>query len=178
VIRHARIWIAGWALVATGCATMASSENDAKLPTAPVSLRIDRIDGGVLTLGSLRGRVVVVNVFTTWADLALFEVPKLKKIATTHDTKDIVVVGIALDQDKKMVSIFARTFEIPYYLGVVDDPAAFTSDNGPFGKITLIPTSILLDRDGHVVARMDGVWADGVLEAAVDRLVARGAGSH
>jgi thiol-disulfide isomerase/thioredoxin len=171
-----RIPIALLALAA--CASSTPGLEGTVIPSAPVSLRIDRIDGPVLTLGSLRGRVVLVTVFTTWADYALLEVPKMKKLATTYDSKDFVVVAIALDTNPKMVRIFARTFDIPYYVGTIDDPAAFTSESGPFGKITLIPTSLLLDREGRIAARMDGLWPDGILEEAVGRLVAASMGSH
>src|SRR5215472_2378545 len=138
--------------------------NETKLPTLPISLRIDRIDGGVLTIGSLRGRVVLVNVFTTWADLALLEVPRLKSLAKRYDPKELVIVGIALDQDLKMVKIFARTFEIPYYVGLVADPAVFTSADGPFGKIALLHASFPDERDGSNAERMDGMWNDGIVE--------------
>jgi thiol-disulfide isomerase/thioredoxin len=161
-----------------GCASSATFARQDKLPTTPVSLRLDRIDGGVLTIGSLRGRVVLINLFTTWADYALFEVPRLKKLATAYDPKDLVIVGIALDPNKKMVSIFASTFEIPYYIAMVDDPAHLTSEDGPFGEITIIPTSILLDREGRIAARMDGAWPEGILEKAVGRLVAGSIGSR
>jgi thiol-disulfide isomerase/thioredoxin len=165
-------------LLAASCASSTPAVEEGKLSSVPVSLRVDRIDGGVLTLGSLRGKNVLITIFTTWADYALLEVPRMKYVASRYDPKDFVVVGIALDDDKRMVTIFASTFEIPYYVGMVADRAAFTSANGPFGEIALIPTSILLDREGRIVARMDGVWPEGVLEAAVDRLVAGATGSH
>jgi hypothetical protein len=161
-----------------GCASSRTASPEPALPAAPLALRIQRIDGPELTLGSLRGRVVLVTVMTTWADLALLEVPRLKKIATSYHPKDLVVVAIALDEHINMVRIFAKTFEIPYYVGTVSDPAQFTGSEGPFGAITIIPTSILVDRDGRMVARMEGLWPNGVLEEGVRRLVAGGSGKH
>jgi hypothetical protein len=165
-------------IIAAACASTPKPPPDL-VPHTPVSLRVERIDGGgVLTLGSLRGKVVAVTVITTWASLALLEVPRYKQLVATHDPKDLVVIAIALDDKKEMVRIFAGTFEIPYYVGTIEDPADFTSEHGPFGPITIIPTSILLTREGQIAARMDGVWPEGVLEAAVDRLVAGSIGSH
>jgi hypothetical protein len=149
-----------------------------RISTAPIALKIHRVDGQEITLGSLRGRVVLVTVMTTWADLALLEVPRLKKLATSVSPKDLVVAAIALDDNVKMVRMFAQTFQIPYYIGTIDDPATFTGEDGPFGKITLLPTSVLLDRDGRIAARMEGLWPPGVLEEAVRRLVATAPGSH
>src|SRR5689334_17416112 len=130
----------GALLAACASSTQGSS---AAIPTAPISLAIKKLDGNTLTIGSLRGRVVLLTVMTTWADYALLEVPRLKKITTTHSSKDLVVIAIALDDKPDMVRMFARTFEIPYYVGTVDDRAELTSAAGPFGAIDLIPTSFL-----------------------------------
>jgi len=92
-------------------------------------------------------------------------------------SKDFVIVAIALDDNKKMVKIFGATFEIPYYLGTVEDRAE-SRPRRAVRRDRTHTTSILLDRDGTIAARMDGVWPDGILERAVDRLVAGAHASH
>lgn len=139
-----------------------------RVPQGPVALRLTDLDGEIFTLGGLRGRPVLVTVITTWSDPALMEVPRIKAVVDRQP--DLAVVAIALDDDPRMVSIFEETFEIPYRLAFVDDRAAFTSADGPFGEITVIPTSILLDETGEIVARMDGMWPPEVLERAVQKV--------
>lgn len=155
--------------LALGCAT--SQTSSAELPHLPVALRVDLVNGNVLTLGSLRGRVVLVTVMTTWADPALSEVPRFKELLAKTDPKQFAIVAIVLEKPE-LARIFARAFRVPYYVGTVDDPAELTGPSGPLGPVTIIPTSALLDRDGRIAARMDGIWPKGLLEEAVGRLVA------
>ncbi len=140
------------------------------LPEGHVALRLVSPDGGdPITLGALRGKVVLVTVVTTWSDYALLEVPRFKALAEKH-AGELAIVCIVLDEDPRMAQIFRDTFEIPYPVTMVGDPKTFMSERGPFGAITLIPTSILLDREGNVAARMDGMWPAKVLEEVVQKV--------
>lgn len=162
-------------ILAMGCACLAC----ATLPPAPearLSARFTRLDGTVLTLGGLRGRVVLVTAMSTWAEPAILEVPRLKALAEAE--RALSIVCVVLEPKAEMARIFKQTFEIPYEVVTVEDPARFTGADGPLGKIALIPTSWLLDRQGRLAARMDGMWAPQVLEDAVRRLVAEDPGAR
>jgi hypothetical protein len=147
----------------------ASSSQQVKLPEGHVALHLETLDGETINIGSLRGRAVLVTIMTTWSDFALIEVPRFKALAAKH-AGELAIVCIALDPDPKMIRIFRDTFEIPYPVTTVSDPRTFTSELGPFGKITIMPTSVLLDRDGDIVTRMDGTWPANVLEEAVQKV--------
>ena len=157
--------VAGLALTLCACA----SQDVRALPEGSIALRLDGIEGDPITLGSLRGKVVLVTVVTTWSDFALLEVPRFKALADKY-AADLAVVCIALDEDLRMIRIFRDTFQIQYPVATVRDPKQFTSEEGPFGPITMIPTSFLLDREGNVAARMDGMWPREVLENAVQKV--------
>lgn len=72
-----------------------------------------------------------------------------------------------------MARIFARTFEVPYIVAIVEDRGTFTSEQGPLGPIRIIPTSFLIDREGRIAARMEGTWPDGALDEAIRELTRR-----
>lgn len=140
-----------------------------KLPQGPVGLRYRTLDGEVRTLGALRGQVVILHILTTWSDPALFEVPRLAELARSRPD-DVEVIALVLDPEPLTAAIFADTFDIPYSVGRVPRMEWFTSESGPFGPITVIPTSIVIDPTGRVAARSDGTWPPGVLERIVGRL--------
>lgn len=152
-----------------GCAGSAPDGKPA-LPKGPVGLRFRDLDGELRTLGSLRGHVVIVHVFTTWSGPALLDVPRLVQLAESEPER-VRIVGLVMDREPETASIFAETFDVPYIVGHVLRPEWFLSPDGPFGPITIMPTSIVLDRAGRVVARSDGTWAPGVLESLVGRLL-------
>lgn len=157
------------AACALGCATAPSGST---LPETAVSLRYRTLDGGLATLGRLRGRVVLVTVMATWADTALLEVPLLKTMHARHAAAGLEVVALAVDEAPLAVQVFAEQFEVPYTIGLSEDDRTLMGPRGPFGEITRLPTSVLLDRNGVIAVRSDGMWDPAFLEAAIQRLLA------
>jgi thiol-disulfide isomerase/thioredoxin len=153
-------------------AACATSQTPA-FPTTRVSLRLDRPDVAPLTLGELRGRVVLLTVINTWADPALLEIPRLKALYAKHGDSDLTIICVVLGEVPQMIRIFRETFEIPYAVAFVSDPALLVGENGPLGKITTVPTTFLIDREGYIAARMEGMWAPELLEEAVEELIAK-----
>lgn len=150
------------------CATTSAAD----LPATRVSLVLQTTQHKTLSVAELRGRVVLLNIISTWADPALVEVPRFKAMRAKYAKEDLEIVTITLDT-LEMAKIFKQTFEIPYLVAICENPADMTATEGPLGGVTYLPTSFLLDREGHIAARMEGMWPEEVLEEALDRLVAR-----
>ena len=160
------------AIAAHGALGCASSRPGPVLPDRPVALRYRTLDGGLDSIGRLRGRVVLVTVVATWAATALLEVPLLKQTHNRYAKDGLEIVALAIDETPLAVQVFADKFEIPYAVGLSEDDRALMGPHGPFGEITRLPTSVLLDRDGLIVVRSDGMWDPAALDAAVQRLLA------
>ncbi len=154
-------------LLTGGCA---HSPADEALPQGRVAARLLTLDGKGRTLAASRGKVVLVTVITTWSGPALVEVPLLNELQRDYGP-DLEVLCVALDEDPAMIKIFGQSFNIEYTLLQAHDPALFTGPDGPLGPINIVPTSVLLDRQGRIAARMDGLWAPNVLREAVRSLV-------
>ncbi len=135
-----------------------------------MALRLVGADGAPLNVAALRGKVVIVSIFGTWSDPALVEL-RLFETMRERWAEDVEVVCAIVEEDQQMVRIFTQTFAFPFHAGRVEDPRWFTSEQGPFGPITVSPTSVLLDRDGRIAARMDGMWPPEVLTEALEELV-------
>ena len=159
------------ALVACVLSSLACASLPAPGTTDPVALRYRQLDGTSATLTALHGKVVIVTVFNTWAAPALLEVPRFKALALEHPT-ELVIVALALDPHIEAVRIFAETFEVPYVVGQPFDAAELVGSRGPFGQISIIPTSVVLDRSGQIVMRSDGTFSPDVLKGAIKRLLA------
>lgn len=155
-------------LLSAACATTSAAD----LPATRVSLVLQTTQRKTLSIAELRGRVVLLNIISTWADPALVEVPRFKAMRAKYAKEDLEIVTVTLDTIE-MAQIFKKTFEIPYQVAISENPADMTSIDGPLGGVALLPTSFLLDREGHIAARMEGMWPEEVLEEALDRLVAR-----
>ncbi len=157
--------------VGVGCAsTGRGSGAAAALPEGSLAFRLLRTDGRPFGLGALRGRVVLLTVLATWSDPALVELRHFEELQQAHG-EALAVVVVALDESVDMVRIFESTFSPALTVTTAEDPARFTGPDGPLGPITVMPTSVLLDREGRIVARMDGMWPPGLLAKSVSALV-------
>ena len=125
-----------------------------------------------MTLGSLRGRVVLLTIMSTSAEIAMLEVPRLKQIAAKYPEKELTIICVMLDDQLAAIQVFIESFEIPYKVVVPEDPARLLGAGGPFGEIQVLPTSVLVSRSGELAIRSAGLWPKGVLEEAIDRLLA------
>ena len=157
-------------LLGFGCAGSSSSSESVELPAFPTAARFRKLDGKYVNLSAFRGDAALVTVIQTWSDYALREVPMFNQLAERYGDR-LTILCVALDERPDMVQIFIDTFKPAYEVLLVDNLQRFTGPGGPFGPITRIPTSVLLDQEGRVVARMDGTWRPEVLRRAIEQLV-------
>ncbi len=140
------------------------SERAARQPTYAVQTR----DGRVLTADSLRGRVVLVNVWATWCAPCRVEMPALQQLADAYAADSVVVLGLSVDRGPAAdVDAFLAEREITYPVAIVDDRTV-----AAFGGVRGYPTSLLLDRDGIVRHSVVGPIGPLTLRPALRRLLA------
>jgi hypothetical protein len=125
----------------------------------PLTLALPALDGGELQLADLRGQVVVLHAFTTWSVAAQLDVEQL---AAADDLADVTVVGVALDPDGRVLVAPWRTAgDVRYLLVLADDRVR--AGHSPLGKLPEVPTTLVLDREGRLVARVERQLAPGEL---------------
>jgi peroxiredoxin len=133
----------------------------------PVKLELEALDGGEVDLASYRGRIVVVHVFATWAPAAHGDVDQLTA-AMRDRAPDLVVVGIALDPEgHRFVSPWRRAAGVTYLILLADDRVR--AGQSGIGRVREVPTTLVLDRKGRVVARIERALAPGELEELLGR---------
>jgi hypothetical protein len=162
----------GALLAAAGCVTSEVRAPLPPLPSGPVALRASDLGGRPITLGALRGKVVLVTVMATWADTALLEVDRFRALYQQYPRERLEIVYLALDELPLAVEVYAQSLELPFVVGLPDDPRALIGPDGPFGPITILPTSVLLAPSGEIAVRSDGLWPPEALEEAIRRLLA------
>jgi hypothetical protein len=137
---------------------------------APLGLVLPAADGGEIELAAYRGQVVVLHVFTTWSLAATADVPQ---IAEADAQAGVRAVGIALDPEGyAVVAPWRRALGVGYLVALADDE--LRAGRTALGRVAEVPVTIVLDRWGQLVRRIDRQLADGELaavlaEAARDR---------
>lgn len=150
-------------------AALAACGGRAPAPAAPVGPPIDAtwaaLDGGEVRLAELRGQRVVLHLFTTWAAAADLDNDQL---AAADAADDVVVVAVALDAEGyTMVTPWRRATGVGFLVALADD--ATRAGAGPLGPVREVPTTLVLDRSGRIVARLEHQLAPGELARTIAR---------
>ena len=110
------------------------------------------LDGTAFDVASQKGNVVFLNVWATWCGPCRFETPELETLHQKFGPRGLKVVGVSVDDTGVPgVKQFVTENKITY-------PIAVDAD----GKIanvlrtTVLPTSILIGRDGKILWRKVG----------------------
>jgi thiol-disulfide isomerase/thioredoxin len=130
--------------------------------------------GQPVTLESFHGKVVLLNIWATWCPPCVAEMPALDKLQADLGAEGLAVVAVSTDpQGIKKSAPFFRRAGITH-LDLYND----TRDALPQAlKVIGLPISVLIDRDGHVVGRMDGPaqWDSPEAKALIEHYLKGGA---
>ena len=108
------------------------------------------IDGKMVALEDLRGKYVYIDVWATWCGPCKGEIPFLKKLEEEMRGKDVVFIGVALDEAKdkqKWIDFVMREA-----LKGVQLHASGWSQIAKDYEIKGIPRFMLIDRKGNIVS--------------------------
>jgi thiol-disulfide isomerase/thioredoxin len=145
-------------------------ETERKLPgnvSAP-----DLADAKTWTLASLKGQVVVLNMWAVWCTVCQVEAPNFDKIYRAYKPKGVTFVGIDTKDTNTRSDIldWLKLNKVSY--PNVYDPLAKTSIE--LGRVPVLglPATIVIDKEGRVAAVYDGNVAAGDLDPALNSLLA------
>jgi thiol-disulfide isomerase/thioredoxin len=122
-------------------------------PKEPPPARFVDLKGEVLDLGRYSGKVVLVNFWATWCAPCVREMPSLDRLQAALGGEGLVVLPLSLDgPTKPRVEPFYQTQKL------ANLPILFDEKNVTFGRfgVSVLPTSILFDRSGKEVGRLEG----------------------
>ena len=103
------------------------------------------LDGREVTLESLRGEVVLLNLWATWCTPCRMETPYLQEIYEEHRDQGFEIVGISMDTGDAAddVAMFVEEYEVTYT--ILHDGTMQPMDSY---HVLGLPATFLLDREG------------------------------
>ena len=122
--------------------------------------------GERISLKQYKGKVVVLDFFSTNCGPCIKAIPGLNSISEKMKEEDVVVIGIATPGESEAeIRMFARSYNTQYPL-VIDKTGSVSSAY----IVRALPTIYIVDRDGKVAEARGGFWQKTALEAAVSRV--------
>ncbi|MFH8368733.1 TlpA family protein disulfide reductase [Streptomyces sp. NPDC018031] len=131
------------------------------------------IHGKPLSVGDYRGKIIVLNVWGSWCAPCIAEAPHFAKVAKATEADGVQFVGInTRDPDPANARKFERDNEVSY--PSFYDPIGKLMLRFPKGSLNpqLIPTTIILDRDGKIAARAIRPLNEEKLREMIDPILA------
>ena len=145
-------------------------------PAPPIELW--SLTGQRISLAQYRGRVVLVNLWATWCPPCRAEMPILMRLQQTFASSGFEVLGVSVDDEgEDVVGPWVRQTRFP--LNGSQQPINFPILIGSpavadrFGDIESFPTSFLIDSEGNVVKRIDGIVNEDEITPLIKSMVTR-----
>ncbi|MFV0459783.1 MAG: TlpA family protein disulfide reductase [Actinomycetales bacterium] len=181
----------GWAvaavLAASGCTAMTSASEQAQAGDDkgyvagdgsvmevsaadrgdPVVVAGVDTEGEPLSTQDHRGEVVVLNLWYAACGPCRDEAPDLADIAREKAAQGVQFIGIDTRDDPATAASFERTFDLPYP-SIIDQQGDAVLALRGVATPNAVPTTIVLDRDGRVSARISGRVDPSTLTTLID----------
>jgi thiol-disulfide isomerase/thioredoxin len=150
------------ALVRARAVRLRANDPNAQL-TDPMQFTLSGLDGQRLSLATLKGKVVVFDFWATWCVPCRAQHPLYDQVKKRFaGNEEVVFLSIDTDEDRALVRPFVDEAKWT-------DRVYFEDGLSRALRITSIPTTIVIGRDGKVFTRMNGY----VPERFVEQLTAK-----
>lgn len=166
-----RPWIAllvGAALVSVGVWVALRAPRGPVLAPAFV---LPDLTGKVVRLDDLRGKVVLLNVWATWCQPCVEEMPTLESLSRRMAGRDFVLLAVSQDELPEKVKPWTESHGLTFT--VLLDPRG---EVGNHYGVTGYPETFVIDRQGNIVHHHVGFrnWTDPGIVSAIETLLATG----
>jgi thiol-disulfide isomerase/thioredoxin len=162
-------WL-GMVLLGLGCAGQSANAPPAHPDASPFLSELERLPvmgGGWLDRSQLAGKVVVVQFLASWCFPCFATAPRLQEISDHQQGRGLTVVAVGMDlEGAQVLRPFADQLGLRFPVLLSDD--ALRSGQTAFGKISMLPTTLIIGRDGKVLSVYAGVAEQGTLEPLLD----------
>jgi len=121
-------------------------------PDPAPDFQLAGLDGKPVTLAGSKGKVVLVNFWATWCGPCRAEIPDLVELQKKYKDR-LQILGLVVDDDDlNAIKKFAARFGINYPVALATNDIRIQ-----YGGIPALPTSFVLDSEGRVVQKHEGL---------------------
>ena len=122
--------------------------------------------GETVTLSGLRGKVVMVDFWSSWCLPCRQEAAGLAQVYREYDGKNVEFIGVAIWDNLRDAARYVQEFDLQYP-NVLDQEGEITIDYGVVG----IPEKFFIDPQGNLVRKFAGPMDPEALKAVLEGLL-------
>lgn len=137
--------MAGMLLVAASAACAPSEAGPPRIGEPAHEYAATTLEGDTVSLSSLRGQVVLLNLWATWCAPCRAETPYLQSIYQEHRDRGFTIVGISMDTGdaRDDIAMFVDEYDVGYT--ILHDPRMRGME---LYQVLGLPATFLIDREG------------------------------
>lgn len=127
----------------------------------------ERVDSGELMakVAEARGRPVLLNFFTTWCPSCSKEVDALSKLRREYPRKELILLGISMDDNERALSRFLEEHEPGYPVHPAGRGVASSFE------VSGVPKTVIYNHEGRRVFSTHGYVSAEELRDTLDRIL-------
>jgi thiol-disulfide isomerase/thioredoxin len=121
-------------------------------PDPAPDFKLTSLDGKPVTLAGSHGKVILLNFWATWCGPCRAEIPDLMELQNKYKDR-LQILGLVVDDDDQdAIKDFVEKFGINYPVAIASDDVRLK-----YGGIAALPTSFVLDAEGRIVQKHEGL---------------------
>lgn len=135
-------------------------------PDPAPNFKLEDLQGKTLTLASAHGKVVLLNFWASWCGPCRAEIPDLIALQDKYKGQ-LQIIGLTVDDDDAgMIRKVVAAAGINYPVAMASEAVSMQ-----YGGVAALPTSFLLDREGRVVQKHEGLRDPSLYETEIRALL-------
>src|SRR6266478_3427069 len=121
-------------------------------PDPAPEFKLTGLDGKPVALADSKGKVILLNFWATWCGPCRAEIPDLVELQDKYKER-LQILGLVVDDgDQDAIQDFVEKFGINYPVALATNDLRMQ-----YGGIAVLPTSFVLDAEGRVVQKHEGL---------------------
>jgi len=125
------------------------------------------LDGKTVHSTDFINKAVVLDFWATWCPPCRAEIPDFIELQKKYANRGLTVIGVSVDQSSlKTVKSFAQKMGINYPVVLADNKIV-----DAFGGIDGLPTTFIINQNGHIVKQHLGFTPPATIEKEVKALL-------
>src|SRR5579864_3017405 len=138
--------------------------------TAAPDFSLESLDGKKMHLSDFRGKAVLLNFWATWCEPCKIEMPWFVQLEKQYGPEGLQILGVAMDDTSETeIAQFAKEMGVNYPVLLGKE-----SVGDAYGGIINLPTTFYIDRNGHIVERIEGLHSRHDMESNIKAALSNG----
>ena len=152
-----------------GTTDTSNTDDDTTTLQLASDFNLPKVGGGYVRLSDLKGQVVILDFMATWCGPCETELAHLEEIYNSYSSSQVRILSIDVDQSESeaLLSSYIDKHNIPW--DTLMDSVGI--NNAPSYDVTAIPTLVIVDQDGGIAFRSEGIVQSSTLKAEINALL-------